>query len=122
MLGTIPPGLLQSSEVADAPARDILGLDPESRARKASFQISPQERPGMLTLSLRIKLDAPQAGPPDLARPYLAAVVDRFQDAFYRLKELRTARLETEIQTLAEQMGGTEKGPGEGPRGSPGAG
>jgi len=106
---TILSALLQSSEVADAPARDILGLAPETRARKVSFEIKPQDRPGTLTLSLRIRLDVPEEEPPDLARPYLAVVVDRFRDALYHMKELRTARLETEIRTLAEQMGGTER-------------
>jgi len=102
--------LLQTSGVADAPAREILGMEPDMRQQKVRFQIGGGTQPEVLSLHLRVILDLPQQeGVPDLAGPYLAAVVERFKAALSGMAEKQVSRLKGDLRFVAGEIERTGK-------------
>jgi len=101
--------LLQSSEIADLPAKSFLGITPEARAEKVRFQIDTQFGEGAIQFSVRVSQEMSPADLTDSLRIYLIKVADGFRDAVLELRDRQSRELESKAQAVSTEIAEMER-------------
>jgi hypothetical protein len=101
--------LLQSSEIADLPAEQYLGITSEARGEKVRFQIDGQIREGALQLGVRVSQEMSPADLTDSLRIYLIAVANGFRDAVLEMRDRQSRELESKTQATSAEIAQAER-------------
>jgi hypothetical protein len=96
--------LLQSSEIADLPAKALLGITPEARAEEVRLQIDTQSSERAIQLSVRVSQEMSPADLTDSLRIYLVTVARGFQDAVLGMRDRQSHELESKTQAVSTEI------------------